>query len=198
MPGGIATFGKAFYLKKLNYKDSLMSIFVEKFFILWGIFLFASIALMMYLPTGMLFLALLVLIVAASPFLLPILAYKALNLKGSMIRNYIRTFPKMCVTMIIFQLITFAQYYIILLAFHPYILNFLDISIATAISLVTNTIPITLSGLGLRESATAYLLAPLGVSAHIAVATSLIVFTLNNLFPATIGAFLMASNKSKP
>ncbi|HKJ68301.1 MAG TPA: lysylphosphatidylglycerol synthase transmembrane domain-containing protein [bacterium] len=57
-------------------------------------------------------------------------------------------------------------------------------------------IPITLAGLGLRESAAVVLLAPFGVSAEMSTAIPFIVFIINVAVPALIGAVLLVFSRS--
>lgn len=55
----------------------------------------------------------------------------------------------------------------------------------------SNSMPFTFSGLGLRENVAVYLFGMFGITAPVAVATSLFVFTTNFLAPALIGLVLI-------
>jgi len=52
-------------------------------------------------------------------------------------------------------------------------------------------VPFTFSGLGVRENLSVYLFGLFGITAPVAVATSLFVFITNFLMPAFIGLVLM-------
>jgi uncharacterized protein (TIRG00374 family) len=53
-------------------------------------------------------------------------------------------------------------------------------------------LPVSLSGLGVRESGYVYLFGQAGVPAHLALSLSLIVYAFNNVIPGVIGAVLYA------
>lgn len=57
-------------------------------------------------------------------------------------------------------------------------------------------IPISISGLGIREGLAVYFLQIYGISAAHAVATSLFLFTLNTIIPAIIGVYFINKKKS--
>jgi uncharacterized membrane protein YbhN (UPF0104 family) len=57
-------------------------------------------------------------------------------------------------------------------------------------------IPISISGLGVREGLAVYFLRLYGISAAHAVATSLFLFTLNTVIPAIIGTYFINKRKS--
>jgi len=57
--------------------------------------------------------------------------------------------------------------------------------------LCSNSVPFTFSGLGVRENVSVYLFGLFGITAPVAVATSLFVFITNFLIPAFIGLVLM-------
>lgn len=57
-------------------------------------------------------------------------------------------------------------------------------------------IPISISGLGVREGLAAYFLAQYGFTPASAVATSLFLFTINNIFPAIYGSYYLYKKRS--
>jgi len=57
-------------------------------------------------------------------------------------------------------------------------------------------VPISVSGLGIREGLAVYFFKFYGVSAAHAVATSLFLFTINTIFPALVGVYFIYRNRS--
>jgi uncharacterized membrane protein YbhN (UPF0104 family) len=65
--------------------------------------------------------------------------------------------------------------------------------------ILTNVLPVTVGGLGVREGAAALLLAHYGVPAADAVLAALLMFTINTALPGVAGALLLpASVRSRP
>ncbi len=65
--------------------------------------------------------------------------------------------------------------------------------------ILTNVLPVTIGGLGVREGAAALLLAHYGVPAADAVLAALLMFTINTALPGVAGALLLpASIRSRP
>ncbi len=62
---------------------------------------------------------------------------------------------------------------------------------------LSNLVPLTLSGLGVREGVAAYLLAPFGVPGAVAVNTALLVYASNSLLPGLVGALLAPRWKAR-
>ena len=193
VPGGFGIFGKAFYINK-ELKQTVYSVVVEKFFIFWVICFFAGWAIIISpinFPLSIIHYPLSI-IITISPLLL-IFIFKEL-IKNS---NYIKTFPKIMISQIVFEILTFTQYFLLLQFFLQIGLSFFDVSICIALILVANIIPITYSGLGLREAASALLLPKIGIPAEIAVGASLIIFLLNAVIPALPGVVFIAMHKKE-
>lgn len=60
--------------------------------------------------------------------------------------------------------------------------------------ILTNVLPITIGGLGVREGAAALLLAHYGVSGADAVVAALLMFTINTALPGVLGALLLPAS----
>jgi uncharacterized membrane protein YbhN (UPF0104 family) len=95
--------------------------------------------------------------------------------------------------LIIFCIMTI-QYYILLIGVRP-------ISLYHTAQIVVylwgaGVIPISISGLGIREGLAVYFLAQQGFTPASAVATSLFLFTLNNIFPAFFGSYYLYKKRS--
>ena len=196
--GGLGAFGKIFFINR-DKKITTYSILIEKFFIIWIICFFAVWA-VIYAPfvskldiinsIGFLPLAF---IISILPLFLPKFLKK--TSVGYVKDSYIKTLPLLITSQIVFIVLTFVQYYVLLKYFVDFYFSFIDVAILVSFILVTNVIPITYSGLGLRESASVWLLPMIGVSPEIAVGTSLIIFFFNAVVPALPGLFFIIKKK---
>ena len=205
LPGGFATFGKAFYLDPEKKKDTVYSVFLEKFYIVWVIWFFAIWVLVFQNPFisdndllnhFMTFIFLLfAIILTALPFILPYFLQRVTNKEVK--STYYKSIAIILPLQILFEVLSFALYFIILQSLLGLSLSFFDVSFAVAIILVANTIPITYSGIGLRETASALLLPRLGIPVEMAVGVSLIIFLFNSVIPAIPGVFFIAIHKRK-
>jgi len=199
LPGGLATFGKVFYIKTQSKTDTIFSIMIEKFYITWGTIAFASFSLplcLFYLYNKRVFaLFLLSVIIIVLPFIIPKLFPKKIT--ATQRKNYYRTTPIFIATQLIFIPLTLLQYFILLQFFMQTNLSFFSVAIIISLILSADIIPITYSGLGLRETASMILLPLIGIPAEIAVGTSLIIFLFNAVIPAIPGVVLIAINKPK-
>ena len=197
LPGGHGTFGKILYLDPNQKKESFFSIVIEKFFLVWVILFFASWAFVIVKPLFpkiifpiSFFIAMLV---TLCPFIIPALLKKHLSYIQK--KKYYYALPKIIASQIIYEVLTFTQYFILLQYFTQMDLNFIDISALIAIILLANIIPITFSGIGLREAASALLLPQVGVAVEIAVGVSLLIFLFNAVIPAIPGMVFIVTHK---
>lgn len=193
MPGGHATFGKVFYVKHEKKKNIFFSIVLEKFFQSWIIWFFAVWALLFYQSSYRVIIIIAGLILTIIPFILPIIFRKHINHITQ--TNYFNALPKILSSQIIFETLTFIQYYLIIQFFVSTKISFLGLSTNIALILIANTIPITFSGLGLRETASALLLPRIGIPIETAVGASLIIFLFNAVIPAIPGALFIITHK---
>lgn len=193
MPGGHATFGKVFYINPDRKKETFFSIIAEKFFQTWIIIFFASWAALFFFDRYYLLLSVIALVISFLPFLITKVfnKYLSYNLKI----NYFNTLPKILTSQLIFILMTFIQYYVLITQTAS--IRFFDIVISVSLILLANIIPVTFSGLGLRETASALILPKYGISVELAISASLIIFFLNSVIPAIPGAFLINTKNRK-
>lgn len=96
----------------------------------------------------------------------------------------------------IFLVLTVAAFLIVLLQFAVILLSWrgwsLDIVFLTfPLVVLTNVLPLTVGGLGLREGAAALLLAHYGVPAADAALAAFLMFAINTALPGVIGTFLL-------
>ena len=194
MPGGYATFGKIFYLDQNRKKDTFVSILIEKFFSNWIIIFTASLASLLFFDKWMILLTIFVVIVAFLPIFIPVFLKRFI--KFEIIEEYYSTLPKIMINQIIYVLLIFLQHYLLLSTIMGIDLPFVQLSSAIALTLVANVIPITFSGLGLREIAYAMVLPYVGVPAEIAVGASLVIFLFNSVIPAIPGLYYIIRKKT--
>jgi uncharacterized membrane protein YbhN (UPF0104 family) len=83
----------------------------------------------------------------------------------------------------------FVQAYLLLNA--RYVINLRDVLAIFPLVLLTNTIPITIGGLGIREGVAVSLLGHVGVSSTVAIDTSLALFIFDTVFPGILGAIVI-------
>jgi len=204
LPGGYATFGKAVYFPREDSKSTLLSVLLEKFFGIWVIIFFLSVTYMMnpvmsvtlegnVAPpstlafAGRLLLHICGVLVILFPFILILIVRRFVG--QQIIERYITALPLVLLAQMVYILLTATQYYVLLRVFTDLDLNFLKVSLPVAMILCANIIPITYSGLGLREAAAALFLPKLGVLPEVAVGVSLIIFFLNSVLPALPGVY---------
>jgi len=189
MPGGHATFGKMFYFGENNRKSTFFSVLIEKFFMSWIIVFAASLALLSYFNKWHYLLGAIALLIALVPILLPLFFRKLV--KFEILENYYSSLSLIILIQMGFILLTLMQYHLLLEAILGYDIPFIKLSTYIALILTANLIPITYSGLGLRETASALLLPQMGISAEVAVGTSLIIFIFNAVIPALPGIYYL-------
>ena len=93
------------------------------------------------------------------------------------------------------MLIYFMQAFFVVSAFHS--VTPLNILTVFPLILLTNILPFTVGGLGVRESAAAVLLAAFGVPAEAAVSSTLLLLVFDTLIPGLVGSLNIISTKTK-
>ncbi len=195
IPGGHASFGKVFFIENTSKRRTFISILTEKFFITWTNWFFAIWATFFYFYNVSLGLKI------TGAFLitfLPMFIYFGMLLKPTLEplrQEFRKVAPLVMLNQIITVFFTFVQYWIILLTFYP--IRFDEVAISTSLILFSNTIPITFSGLGLRETFAVFILQRYHIKAEYAVTASLTIFFMTCVLPALVGLFLMLQEKKK-
>jgi len=187
-PGGMGIYGRMLYLP-IRKRDSFLAITYEKFIQGWCIIFFASVASSLYFQELSLILKLILPLAALSlPFLL--LFISPLKKKYyNYFRQYRLTLIPALAIQITTNLLTIYQYTI-------FLKNYTEFSFISALKTVPlvqagNLVPLTISGLGVREYLAVQVYPSLGISAELAVSCSLIVFSLSNLLPAFMGIIII-------
>lgn len=195
LPGGHASIGKILYVSNSSKIASFWSTALERSFMTWGSWTFACLGAMLYFTgySPWLWLGLLLLCL-----LLPLVLYLVLGRikRWAYLQNtYARQAPKMMTMQITATVITYLQYWLLINRFMP--VSVLNSSIRMALTQFSNTIPITIAGLGLRESFAIHFLGTLGISAEQAVSVTLSLFIFQDVLPALIGGgFLLVGKKA--
>lgn len=189
IPGGHGVFGKVFFLKNTSILASVIATTAERLFITWGTWAFAAIAAFFFFPGWNLLLRILLILIAA---FLPLWAAVIMSLNNRF-KQYLPAYtaqaPKMMLLQIANTLMMYLQYYIILN--HLGVISALDTWLSMALTNVANSIPITISGLGLREGFAIHFLESYSFSSEQAVAATLTLFFFHDLIPAVVGAITL-------
>ncbi len=192
LPGGYATYGKMYFIEN-SKKATFVSVLIEKFFQTWGNLFYASIATIFYFKNIALSLRLLIFfLITFSPLVLLILIYfiPRFRIHLPVLK---KIFPKIILSQLIYIPLTVIQYWFILKSFTD--ITFIQSCISTTLILSANVIPITFSGLGLREYFAIKVLAQYGISNTSAVTAALIIFFINSVIPALIGLVYIVKHK---
>jgi hypothetical protein len=89
--------------------------------------------------------------------------------------------------------ITIFQYFILLNNFISF--HFFSAVVSIPLILISNLIPITYAGLGLREKFAIEVFSKYTISAEIAVTVTLTIFLFNSVLPAIVGMVLLLRKK---
>jgi len=95
----------------------------------------------------------------------------------------------MVISILIFS-VTLVQCYLLVIAFHA--VDFIVILFSFPLIILTNILPITIAGLGVREGVSVFLLSKFGVPGIVAFNSSFLIFFINTLLPDIAGAMLVS------
>ncbi|MDD4224171.1 MAG: lysylphosphatidylglycerol synthase domain-containing protein [Candidatus Cloacimonetes bacterium] len=194
VPGSWGIIGKVAFVSNSSKGASLLSCFLERIFVSWSIFAFASLALL-FIPQGVpgwirwsLFAFLITL-----PFWLYFVLY--LNRRWKRLRaSYIRYAPGITLLMVATTLVNMLQYWLMLHLSQA--VSFWDVVKRMSLSNLSYSIPITVAGLGLKESFAVSLLTKIGLQAESIASTTLAIFIINDVIAALIGAVIFLRVKA--
>lgn len=193
VPGGPASFAKIFYVPNSSVVSSFWSSIAEKSVMTWVTWTFAIIAGIFYYSKFPLWIWLILLLFF---LLLPFLVKWGFGFSrylASLKPLYAAQMPKIITVQVLSTILCYVQYWLILNCLLP--LSFWQTFIRMALTQFSNTIPITISGLGLREGFAIHFLAGTGFSAEQAVSTTLTLFFIHDVLPALIGIFFLLQGK---
>lgn len=193
IPGGHAEISKIFLLPGRK-RGKAIAFGLEKGFQTFVKILLVLIAIPMVFPEYkvVLWISAIVIILAIiiTPFLL-----KKENVQKHLEKNvsYTRIFLLSSVyTTPIFLCLVYQYFYLLNISFD---ISFFQISIVTVFIWGAGLIPISISGLGVRENLSVFFLAQFGIPGYTAVTISLLVFFINAIIPAVIGVFIIIRRK---
>ncbi len=189
IPGGTATYGKMFFVRNTSKLASIASVTSEKFFMTWTTWTFAAWAALFYFTHIPLSIRLFISI-ACSVF--PFVVYYCLSCfkKTSSYRaSYAQKAPRIVCLQFLYVFTTLIQLWVILNCFTQ--VAFFDALVRVALTNFANSIPITVSGLGLREYFAIHFFKSAGVTAEHAVTATLTLFLFHDLIPALIGSIIL-------
>lgn len=192
LPGGHATYGKMYFIQN-SKKATFASVLIEKFFQTWGNLFYASFAVIYFFKDLAFWLKIFIpLSVTLSPLLLLAFIYfiPKFRIHLPVLK---KIFPKIILSQMIYIPLTIIQYWLILISFTD--ISFFHTCISTTLILSSNVIPITFSGLGLREYFAIKVLAQYGITNTAAVTVALLIFFINMLLPALIGVIYIINHK---
>ncbi len=193
IPGGTATYGKMFFVQNTSKLASAMSVTSEKFFMTWMTWTYAAWAALYYFTEYSLWLRLGFAIVCT---LIPFVVYPLLGrfAKTRSIQPlYAQKAPQIAIFQAVYVFTTIVQLWLVLN-------HFARVSFSAAIMRISlmnfaNAIPITISGLGLREYFAIHFFGTAGISAEQAVSATLTLFIFHDLIPALIGSYILLNTK---
>lgn len=195
IPGGHASLAKIYYLQNSSRLASFVSTLVERLFMTWATWSFAAIAIFSYFPSLSLPLRLFLMLFASFMPLIALLVMTLVPKWLDYVDFYVEQAPKMMLLQIANTLIMYLQYYLVLN--HLGVISAIDTYIGMALTNISNSIPITISGLGLREGFAVFFLNGFGFSPEQAVAATLTVFVFQDCVPAIAGLYFLITGKKR-
>lgn len=195
IPGGSASFAKIFYLENSSVFASFIATSTERLFLTWATWSFASITYLCLFTTHLLLfrlglVVLLVFIPLWAAFIISLVPKTKKYLPG-----YLNQAPKMMLLQIANTLLMYLQYFLLLNRFVK--IDAIETWLSMSLTNISNSIPITISGLGLREGFAMHFLADYGFNAEQAVAVTLSLFVFHDVIIALIGAVVLLASPAK-
>ncbi len=196
VPGGHGIYARVFFLDHKK-KSALGSTVLEKFFQIWiclfsgvsaGLFAFKNIHLALRISFAV--------IVGLLPFALLLLSkIKKFSRYKSYSERYSEKFPFIILNQFIFLSLTVCQYFLLLNSMKS--INFLVVASKIPLILMAATVPVSFSGLGIRESVGIKLFATEGFKPELFVASAGIVFLFSTVIPAVTGVLFINQDMKK-
>ncbi len=194
LPGGYGTFGKIYFLNNKKVLTAI-SIGLEKFFQIWVNLLFASFAAIFFFESVSIYLKLILFLLI---LFLPLIIYTISffwRAKKIYFKQYLKIIPHVLFLQLLHNFLTIIQYYLILNIFIS--ISFFKTLISVSLFMIANIIPITYSGLGLRETFAINILAKADAVPEVAVTSSLTIFFFNLVLPAFLGLYFILKSRKK-
>ena len=184
-PGRLGEIGRAFHIADSRRDEMVVLAFYEKFFAFCSLMLFGLISLSFYRNFYYLLAVVgVLLLMFSSRFLIQYIPYFK---KFSDIFQRIHS-TKIFIISLLFVFVYIFQFFLIINAFQK--VNIFSSFFFISIVMLINAIPITFSGLGLRELVSVYFFKQLYISSSQAASASLLLFFINILIPTFLGFIL--------
>jgi len=189
-PARLGEIGRAFHISNSKKDELIVLAFYEKFFTFSSLLFFVLLSLGFF-KNNLYFLGIVVLIsiiFGSKSFgkIIPyIRKYKQILKEVNILRVFLIS--------MIFVFVYIFQFYLILNAFKN--VQFFHSIFMISLVIFFNSLPITLSGLGIRELLSVYFFKDLGVSPGSATSAAFIIFCINILIPTFIGFILHLAPK---
>ena len=184
-PARLGEIGRAFHIANSKKDEMVVLAFYEKFFAFCSLLLFGLISLSFYQSFYYLISVVAVLLLMSfSKYIAQHLPYFK---KFTSILQKVHI-AKIFLISLLFVFVYIFQFYLILNAFRQ--VNIFSSFFFISIVMLVNAVPITFSGLGLRELASVYFFKQLLMSTGQAASASLLLFAINILIPTLCGFLL--------
>lgn len=193
LPGGHGSFAKVFFIDNSSKTASIAAVASEKLAQTWAILLFAAGSAFWIFPQWNLALKLLALIVIA---LLPLILGAIVKWHRDLAvlsGGYRTNIPRMLVIQVAAVLLTMLQYYLLLNTMSA--ISFGETTLRMSIVQFSDTIPVTISGLGLRESFAMHFLETAGYAGGKAITATLALFFIQDVLTCIPGLGLLLMRK---
>lgn len=197
LPGGYGTFGKMYYVDN-DKSSTFISVTLEKFFLTWTNLTAAAFASIYYFKLWPFYARIAIFVFMLSlPFLLFFSQSILKRTKYQKFIEYVKAYkkltPRIIALQIVYMFITFFQYHAIINHFAE--LSFSKIIISTPLVILANSIPISYSGLGLRETFALEVFSKYGIASEVIITATLTVFFFNTVIPALVGLGIIIRQK---
>ncbi|MCB5245227.1 MAG: lysylphosphatidylglycerol synthase transmembrane domain-containing protein [Candidatus Cloacimonadaceae bacterium] len=193
IPGSFGMIGKIAFIHNDSRINSLYSFILERIFVIWALLFFTGLALVFVdigLPSWISWLLFLIFIT------MPFWTYFLLSVDRRLKKlqpGYLKLAPAMVVAQIVITLLNYVQYWILLDQVQS--VSFWEIMNRMSLSHLAYGIPITFAGLGIKEKLAIPLLSDIGYMSEHIVSTTLIIFIIQDVAAALIGAAIFLKVK---
>lgn len=192
-PGGFAAMGRIFWVKNSSHTASALSFMVERAYLTWATVTFAATAALLYFPgiSPLWSLPLYLMLIT-----LPLWSKYLFHFwkQGAPFRaRYAKSAPCLALLQIVAALIALTQYWLILNSIQN--ISWLDNFKLMSLTTFSNTLPLTIGGLGLRESFAIHFLKNAGFVASEAISATFSLFLIQDVTPALIGLSVLWKKK---
>lgn len=193
LPGGNGSFAKVFFVNNSSKMATAISTLAEKAVMTWSLVLFAIMASVPFYPEFPVWMKISAFALVASLPAFALFLMKRVKVWQRFEPSSRKYGPNMLLIQIFAVLITMLQYWLLLNCMQT--IAFKQVIIRMSLTQFSNIIPITISGLGLRESFAMHFLSGSGITAAQAVTATLALFLMQDIIPSVIGSLYFVKFK---